>query len=495
MTAASFVMATFSSTTAAAPADLCAGLAPAAYDKLSHPEPLSMARPTVGVPYTDPIFGSRITRITDVKADTGQPGITVPMYNSIPAWNIDETYMILYRSAGFAAGSTIPGHHLLYNGKTYQYIKQLNFSPADVEHVYWDPVDPKIFYYPTNVQQGAGYVGRINMYNVDTDQITVLWEMSPTDLPAPPINGVNDAGTYSSPTACAGGTSYSAVCNGRLDFDHPKYMQFNGKILFGVRYIYSASRSNGGNGYDGMTTGIVIDRTTKQVTVNGWKYITGAPEPDVGAGGANQTMQYGLAVAPTGSIGVWGPWVVDPMTLNKITRPDGTHILNTGWNGHDAMGPYGTTGQDVFIGPQYENSVLGNAAVGAVVAEIVQTGQVKVIVGPNTGWPYTPAATHASVVALKNPGWVAISMVGGNPGNGIMSDGVSALDQEIILANVVTNSVCRVAHHYSVRTSQGYWAEPHVVISPSGTRLLFGSDWRNSDSVDSYVVELPTYTP
>jgi hypothetical protein len=31
------------------------------------------------------------------------------------------------------------------------------------------------------------------------------------------------------------------------------------------------------------------------------------------------------------------------------------------------------------------------------------------------------------------------------------------------------------------------------VISPSGTRLLFGSDWGNGPTVDTYVVELPSY--
>ncbi|MHB9052201.1 MAG: hypothetical protein ACYC3R_10185, partial [Thiomonas delicata] len=42
---------------------------------------------------------------------------------------------------------------------------------------------------------------------------------------------------------------------------------------------------------------------------------------------------------------------------------------------------------------------------------------------------------------------------------------------------------------------QGYWAEPHVVISPSGTRLLFASDWGGSPDVDTYVVTLPGFRP
>ena len=33
------------------------------------------------------------------------------------------------------------------------------------------------------------------------------------------------------------------------------------------------------------------------------------------------------------------------------------------------------------------------------------------------------------------------------------------------------------------------------MASPSGTRLLFASDWGNGATVDSYVVELPSYQP
>jgi hypothetical protein len=52
-----------------------------------------------------------------------------------------------------------------------------------------------------------------------------------------------------------------------------------------------------------------------------------------------------------------------------------------------------------------------------------------------------------------------------------------------------------VAHHrsYAGEGRWGYFGEPHVVVSPSATRLLFGSDWGNGDTVDTYVVELPSY--
>jgi hypothetical protein len=126
--------------------------------------------------------------------------------------------------------------------------------------------------------------------------------------------------------------------------------------------------------------------------------------------------------------------------------------------------------------------------VGALVAFDLQDGTRKVVVGLATGYPYPPSGTHVSALAHRRPGWVAVSSVGNPAGRGV-------LEQELLLANVDTGKVCRVGHHRSFagEGSWGYWAEPHVVISPSGTRLLFGSDWGNGATVDAYVVELPTY--
>ena len=72
---------------------------------------------------------------------------------------------------------------------------------------------------------------------------------------------------------------------------------------------------------------------------------------------------------------------------------------------------------------------------------------------------------------------------------------------EIYLASTDPDNpvVCRLAHHRSKgkHADDGdypaYFGEPHVTISPSGTRLLFGSDWYDSGSVDTYVIELPSY--
>jgi len=98
-------------------------------------------------------------------------------------------------------------------------------------------------------------------------------------------------------------------------------------------------------------------------------------------------------------------------------------------------------------------------------------------------------------LAHKNTdlGWVAASMIGYD------KDGQELLDQELVIARAVSGNieVCRIGHHRSDEDQFDYWGEPHAVISPSGTRVLFGSDWSGQEdgaSVDSYVVELPAHT-
>jgi hypothetical protein len=142
----------------------------------------------------------------------------------------------------------------------------------------------------------------------------------------------------------------------------------------------------------------------------------------------------------------------------------------------------------VVFDPPGGGSVAADA--GTLVVHDMETGGRRVVVGIATGFPYPPSGTHVSGVAHRRPGWVAVSVVGDPRRNDV-------LDGELLVANFDTGEVCRVAHHRSFAGEGrwGYWAEPHVVISPTSTRLLFGSDWGNGGSVDSYVVELPAYSP
>jgi hypothetical protein len=158
---------------------------------------------------------------------------------------------------------------------------------------------------------------------------------------------------------------------------------------------------------------------------------------------------------------------------------------------HASLGRSATTGHDLYNAVVFDAPAGGSEGsdVGTLVSFDMDTGQRRVIVGFATGYPYPPSGTHVSAIAHRRPGWVAVSVVGDPRGQKL-------LDNELLLANVDTGTVCRVGHHrsWAGEGRWGYWGEPHVVISPTGTRLLFGSDWGNGPSVDTYVVELPAYT-
>jgi hypothetical protein len=104
---------------------------------------------------------------------------------------------------------------------------------------------------------------------------------------------------------------------------------------------------------------------------------------------------------------------------------------------------------------------------GTLVRHRLDTGEARVIIGPSLGYPYPPSGTHISAIGPYG------------------------------LADVNTGQVLRVAHARTRadKGQWGYWSETHATISPSGTRILFGSDWMGSDTVDTYVVDLRMERP
>jgi hypothetical protein len=199
--------------------------------------------------------------------------------------------------------------------------------------------------------------------------------------------------------------------------------------------------------------------------------------------GPHQPLRFETAplTAPSGLLFYWHGSVLDSQLreLRKLDLENPTEHASLGrlLNGHDT----------------YNEAAYDGANEGSLVSHDMTDGSTRVIVGPRAGFPYPPKGSHMSAVAIAHPGWVAVSSIGSPPRlNGF-------LDQEIYLANTDPSrpEFCRVAHHRSWGDEghMGYWAEPHVVISPSGTRLLFGSDWGGGPSVDAYVIELPAYEP
>jgi hypothetical protein len=371
-------------------------------DKEAHPM-TTLAKPNVGQTVTDAEFGTTIRRISAVSGGGSDPVIK-PVYSTVPAWNADESRLILYQ---------VGGGHQLYDGKTYARIGTLDIDPPDLEQVFWHATDPDVLLYV----EGRNMI----RYHVAGKRKETL-------------------------------TTFSCAATGGAD---PMYTSFDSNRIAlqcgGEHFIYEVS------------TNKVISRKANSENA-----------PQMSASG-----NYA--------------WLGDSgRVLDAATQ---TLVRTLDLNEPDAHASLGRlpTGEDTWNGQVYDEGPMGNDDIGSVVTWNIATGTSKVIIGPKTGWPYPPGG-HVSAVAIRQPGWVVLAVHGGG------NTGRTLLDMELVLANTANGATCRAGRHRSfgkdnTHLGESYWAEAHAVLSPSGTRILFASDWMNGTSVDSYVVELPGYTP
>lgn len=373
----------------------CDGLitdtAPHPMTALDRPDPLAAT--------TDPEFGTRIVRVTDVVSETGGEVIK-PLYSTVQAWNADETRLLLYE---------VGGGHRLYDGQSYTFIRNLGIRPPDLEQVYWHPDDPDILYY------------------ADGD---TLIEYRVSDDTATSVHTFSGCGRVS-----AG--------------DDPMYIS-----------------------WDGPSFGFLCENTGEAIV-----YHLETDQQSAGVGAPD----LGPQVGPSGDTVYLAGDIYDG-DMNFLRTLD----LDNPYD-HASLGRY-NGGNDTLNIVAFDPGPEGSGIGTLVVFDLV-TGEDTVVIGEETGYPYPPSGTHLSAVAHKAPGWVAVSVVGND------FDGQDVLDNELLLADTNTGEVCRVAHHRSHGKSglQGYWAEPHATVSPTATRVLFASDWGGGQTVDTYVVELPSY--
>ena len=109
---------------------------------------------------------------------------------------------------------------------------------------------------------------------------------------------------------------------------------------------------------------------------------------------------------------------------------------------------------------------------------------------------------HISCRNLQRNGWCFVSTY---DGEGRLADGQQdwlPFEDEIFALKLDgSGQVQRLAHHRSKRftpqtpdsDNSVYFAEPHASVSPSGSRVVFGSNWRQNvsreDALDTYIVD------
>lgn len=424
-------------TTAAALAattdNLCEGLL-SSTDRVGIP---AVAKPPYNKYYKDPAFGTKIIRITNAR----QGEVFKPAYSSMQAWNADESLLLLYRG-GENSG------HVLVNGKTYEHFRDLDIVPSDIEEVYWSHTDPDVFYYVSKYSRDYGFFKR---YSVKTGKATKIRDFH--DI----------CGSRGLPT---GGNDVQMQS---LDDD-----------LFGFRcrksekefFMFSYR----------VSTGEVIQTALSED--KGWDPWT-APIP--GPSGEQFWLQ------------------------GKVLEPDlNTVKLTHDMYKHSEHANIGLThnGQDAVYQVVFDPSPNGCnddswKGVGHLIMHNMETGECRPVINESKGYPYTTSGTHVSAQAYKKPGWVVMSSVGyGSFEYFSNKRKAPVLFSEIYLVNTDPENevVCRIGHHRSYGkqakrgTYRAYFGEPHATISPSGTRIVFGSDWYDSGSVDAYVIELPAHS-
>ncbi|HXW64867.1 MAG TPA: hypothetical protein VEK74_07285 [Burkholderiaceae bacterium] len=417
-----------------------------------------LAKPTKGQPVTDPDFGTTIVRITDAQTDwaatIGSASVAIPVYPTVGAWNADESLLFLY-----VTSSTFQGWGL-FDGKTYAFKQWLNINPADIEEVYWDTLNPDLLYFINNNQ---GTYAQLTRYHVSTGTTDILHDFFSDMAAGGVLNGV-----------CPTNTLFR-------DASHNPFMPSQDNDLFGVGCELNQTDPVTGEELFAAFAYRVSTGTIVNTPVSGYEVMFPEPLP------SDRGMFTGTTTSSE--------------TLNTNTNAVLQTFAWNGWEHEDLL--RSASGDDLIAGAQYDDP----SGSGTIMwADLTKGGAVNTLIGPATGLdPYPPSGTLLSGTAFTNPGWIAE----GTTGN--IQATSTYIDQEVIVANLDTGKFCRVAHHrstgdWSNATQSNYWAQPNVILSPSGTRILFASDWgaatpgssvtANPNAVvDTYVIELPTYSP
>jgi hypothetical protein len=132
----------------------------------------SMAQPAARTPYTDPVFGTCVVRVTDHAKDIASNDSSKGLkneYSRVQSFNADESRILVRGTSGT---------WYLYDAKTLEPIGQLSFKGTDPR---WDASDPAILYSSDGT--------RLMSYNVQTKEQKVVHDFA-ADFPGKKLQAV-----------------------------------------------------------------------------------------------------------------------------------------------------------------------------------------------------------------------------------------------------------------------------------------------------------------
>jgi hypothetical protein len=410
-------------------------------DKLNHPmAPGAVPKPSPGGSYVDPVFGTTITRISAADPAEGKNAVISTLYNSLRGWNADGSQIIAWHRAGART-------YEFYQGdRPYAHLGQIVFGgafsdwtwPADIEQIVWDTQDPNVLYYPA-------YDGKSSRVHPLLMKVVLSWPKAPV------VSLVRDF----APECAAAGVALNP-----LSLGHGQDMSYEGMRNIGLRCGSTSTGQKRLHFVYSITLNRVVGSYVSTENSPPWPCPSGSC-----AFRQESKLLYNSSLVQVGTL-----------AMAKAIE-------------HTSMGYTRNGGYDFVAQSAFDERDPGNL----IIWKLNQRNPVPTpIISVGRGYPYPRHASHPSMSAKDGSGWIAV----GNIGSGLGTAGV--LDNEIALANVDTGTVCRVAHARSCddcpngagRGPWVYWAETHPQISNDGWRILFNSDWENSNSVDMYVIDL-----
>ncbi|MFC5471168.1 hypothetical protein ACFPPD_20995, partial [Cohnella suwonensis] len=392
------------------------------------PTPTGMQKPDKGDEFTDPTYGTSVTRVTDPDED-GVGTFGRHIYSRSQAFNSNNTYMLIYSYSG-------PTYWHLYNANPpYNKIKSIaapSIGTANAEPT-WDPVNPNVFYYFSEGGQGA----KLYSYNVATEQ------------PEGPAYDFNSRIKAYWPTATAVST-----------------------------------KAEGSSSADGQYWAFVV----MDAAYNKLGYITWDKQTDTILGHMSATSANGFIYADHVSMSPSGKYVV----ISVYGGPGAVQfdrefnqIRQVGAVGEHSDMALLPNGHDAYVSVVYS----AQPDEGDVYFYDMETGVKTVLfdIFENGG----NSAIHFSGKGYNKPGWILVSTFSPGIGQRWYYDKVFALELTANPRIYPLAHHHQIYNHDEPDENRRYFTEVQATVNRDFTKILFTSNWDvQSNDVDDYMINL-----
>jgi hypothetical protein len=398
-----------------------------------------MPLPAPRQPFIDPAFGTCVARVTDSANDFEDPQVNLKNeYSRVQSFNADESLILVYGPES--------GDRFLYDAHTLEPIQRLSVNISEPR---WDAQNPYRFTFSRWF---------------DDDSRLYAAELTP--------NGDH------------------------FDITESVVHDFTGELPPEWNATYIWHRWEGSPSNDSRFDSFMVedaDFLTRGLLSYDWAtdkilgmYSVPNPEnnePDnVGMSPSGEYVMAQFECCPEGQMGTYET----PCGAMVYTRD-----LNQGWGisrciGHSDM-TWDTSGNEVIIHQETDTDQIVMTDLG--------TGETTTLLELDfSGGIY---GLHISGRAFGRPGWVAVSVhpedIAPDWSNPFWMVGtITALELS------PNPRVVQLAHHHTLRDESaedgGYFAEAHVSTNRDFTRLLFTSNWEQTNGtnvVEMYVIALP----